>query len=378
MSQTYVFLPPAACAGGQADLPVQWVADGVSETLAFGEAQTQLGASWTLVLPVEAVTSCAVNLPTRKARWLRQALPFAVEELLAEEVELMHLALGEQLADGRHRVFAVRRSWLAGWLALCSTAPQAIVVDADLLPGPGTALLPLHGRWLLGGENVTRMALQAQDWPQLSPLCVQPQVAWCDPQHPAPQPVDESTAVADSFVWLAQQPLRNNLAQGEFAVQSSSGQWQRWRPLLGLVGMWLVLQWGFNLAQGWHLQRQADQYAAASAALYKELFPQDSKLVNLRAQFDQHLQAGASSGQTRLLGLLAQVSGALAAEGGQVQISQVDFSEVRGDLAMQVQAAGFAELERLRERLQESGLAVQLGSASREGAGVSARVVIGG
>lgn len=376
MSQTYVFLPPAACAGAQADLPVQWVADGVSETLAFGEAQP--GGDWTLVLPVEAVTSCAVNLPTRKARWLRQALPFAVEELLAEEVELMHLALGEQLADGRHRVFAVRRSWLAGWLALCPTAPQVIAVDADLLPGQGTALLPLHGRWLLGGENVTRMALQAQDWAQLGPLCVQPQVAWCDPQHPAPQPVDESMAVAEPFVWLAQQPLRNNLAQGEFAVQSSNGQWQRWRPLLGLVGMWLVLQWGFNLAQAWHLQRQADDYAAASAALYQELFPQDSKLVNLRAQFDQHLQAGAGSGQTRLLGLLAQVSGALAAEGGQVQISQVDFSEARGDLAMQVQAAGFAELERLRERLQDSGLAVQLGSASREGAGVSARVVIGG
>jgi general secretion pathway protein L len=378
MSQAYIFLPPAACAGVQADLPIRWVADGVSETLAFDDAQTQLGGNWTLVLPVEAVTSCAVNLPTRKARWLRQALPFAVEELLAEDVELMHLALGEQLADGRHRVFAVRRSWLAGWLALCPTAPQAIAVDADLLPGPGTALLPLHGRWLLGGENVTRMALQAQDWPQLSPLCTQPQIAWCDSQHSAPQPVDESMAVDDPFVWLAQQPLRNNLAQGEFAVQSSNGQWQRWRPVLGLVGLWLVLQWGFNLAQGWHLQRQADEYAAASAALYQELFPQDSKLVNLRAQFDQHLQAGAGSGQTRLLGLLAQVSGALAAEGGQVQISQVDFSEARGDLAMQVQAAGFAELERLRERLQDSGLAVQLGSASREGAGVSARVVIGG
>ena len=183
-------------------------------------------------------------------------------------------------------------------------------------------------------------------------------------------------ALVDPFVWLAQQPLRNNLAQGEFAVQSSGGQWQRWRPLLGLVGMWLVLQWGFNLAQAWHLQRQADEYAAASAALYKELFPQDSKLVNLRAQLDQHLQGSAGAGHNRLLGLLAQVSGAMV--GGQVQISQVDFSEVRGDLAMQVQAPGFAELERLRERLQESGLAVQLGSASREGAGVSARVVIGG
>lgn len=376
MSQTYVFLPPAACSAVQADLPVQQVASGVSSSVLFSEAQ--MAGGWTLVLPVEAVTTCAVNLPTRKARWLRQALPFAVEELLAEDVELMHLALGEQLADGRHRVFAVRRSWLASWLALCATPPQTIAVDADLLPATGTALLAVHERWLLGGENVTRMALQAQDWLQLSALCAQPQVAWHSPQRSPLQPVEESHAVADPFVWLAQQPLRNNLAQGEFAVQSGAGKWQRWRPLLGLVGLWLVLQWSFNLAQAWHLQRQADDYAAASAALYQELFPQDTKLVNLRAQFDQHLQAGSGTGQTRLLGLLAQVSAALTADGGRLQISQVDFSEARGDLAMQVQAPGFAELEGLRERLQDSGLVVQLGSASREGSGVSARVVIGG
>ena len=314
MSQTYVFLPPAACVGAQVDLPVQRVTGGVSDSLLFSDAQAQCGGNWVLVLPVEAVTACAVNLPTRKARWLRQALPFAVEELLAEDVELMHLVLGEQLDDGRHRVFAVRRSWLAGWLALCATPPQAIAVDADLLPGPGSALLPLHGRWLLGGENVARMAVQAQSWPQLSPLCAQPQVAWCGPEQSPLQPIDEVKAVVEPFVWLAQQPLRNNLAQGEFAAQSAGGQWQ----------------------------------------------------------------AGAGGGQERLLGLLAQVSGALAAEGRQVQISQVDFSEARGDLALQVQAPGFAELERLRERLEGGGLAVQLGSASREGSGVSARVVIGG
>jgi general secretion pathway protein L len=378
MSQSYIFLPPTACAGAQADLLVQQVVAERSECLPFADAQAQLQGSWTLVLPVEAVTACAVNLPTRKARWLRQALPFAVEELLAEDVELMHLALGEPLADGRHRVFAVRRTWLTSWLALCSTPPQIIVVDADLLPAVGSQLLELHGRWLLGGENVARMALASSDWPALAPLCAQPHTAWCHAGQEAPQPLDERVEIAEPFVWLAQQSVSNNLAQGEFAAQQSSGQWQRWRPALGLVGMWLLLQWGFNLAQAWHLQRQADSYAAASAELYRELFPQDNKLVNLRVQFDQHLSAGAGSGQTHLLGMLAQVSQALVAEGAQVQIRQVDFSESRGDLAMQVQAAGFAELEKLRERLQQSGLAVQLGSASREETGVSARVVIGG
>jgi general secretion pathway protein L len=378
MSQSCVFLSPAACVGVAADLPVQRVREGESQRLPFVEAVAGLEAGWTLVLPVEAVTACAVRLPTQKTRWLRQALPFAVEELLAEEVEQLHLALGESLADGRHRVFVVRRSWLGAWLALCDTPPQTIVVDADLLPREGTQLLNLESRWLLGGEDVARLALDDEAWPALAESCPRPHIAYRMAPQAGLASVDEEPQIADGYRWLAQQVVVNNLAQGEFAAQQSSGHWQRWRPLLGLLGLWLVLQWGFNLAQGWHLQRQADAYAEASAALYRELFPDDNKLVNLRAQLDQHLAAGGASGQGRLLGMLAQVSQAIAAEGAAVSLQQLDFSELRGDLAMQVQAPGFGELERLRERLQEAGLAVQLGSASREAVGVSARLVIGG
>ena len=378
MSQSCVFLPPAACAAANAELTVQRVQAERSQRLPFGEAVAELGGAWTLVLPVEAVTACAVRLPTQKARWLRQALPFAVEELLAEDVEQFHLALGEALADGRHRVFAVRRGWLASWLALCPTPPQTIALDADLLPREGTQLLHLEARWLLGGADAARLALSAAEWPVLAAVCPHPHIAYCSTQQEALEPADECPEVADPYRWLAQQVVVNNLAQGEFAAQQSNGHWRRWRPLLGLLGLWLVVQWGFNLAQGWHLQRQADAYAESSAALYRELFPQDHKLVNLRAQLDQHLAAGGSSGQGRLLGLLGQVTQAIVAEGAQVRVEQLDFSDTRGDLAMQVQAAGFGELERLRERLQEAGLAVQLGSASREAAGVSARLVIGG
>lgn len=378
MNQLYVFLPPAACAGARAELPVQRVHEDDSRCLLFAEAVAGAGAAWTLVLPVEAVTACAVHLPTQKARWLRQALPFAVEELLAEDIEQLHLALGERLEDGRHRVFAVRRSWLASWLALCATPPRTIAVDADLLPGRGTQLLHLDSRWLLGGEGVARLALAGEDWPALAAGCAHPHAIHRAARQAGLEPLDEATEVVDGHVWLARQAVGNNLAQGEFAAQQSSGQWPRWRPLLGLVGLWLVLQWGFNLAQGWQLQRQAEAYAEASAALYRQLFPDDHKLVNLRAQLDQHLAAGGASGQGRLLGLLTQVDRALSAEGTQILVQQVDFSELRGDLAMQIEAPGFAELERLRERLQEAGLAVQLGSASREGAGVSARLVIGG
>ncbi|MNG34371.1 GspL periplasmic domain protein [compost metagenome] len=66
------------------------------------------------------------------------------------------------------------------------------------------------------------------------------------------------------------------------------------------------------------------------------------------------------------------------AEGAQVRVEQLDFNAQRGDLALNLLAQDFAALERLRTRLQQAGLAVEMGSASREDSGVSARLVIGG
>jgi general secretion pathway protein L len=379
MSVLTLFLPPQACAEVTANLPV-WRVDGeLCIEQPFADALPAEAGAWRLVLPVEAVTVCVVQLPTTKARWLQKALPFAVEELLAEEVEQFHLSVGGQLADGRHRVYAVRRAWLASWLALCDdNPPQRIEVDADLLSGEGSQLLCLGERWLLGGDGEARLALRGEDWPQLVGLCPSPRVAHVMVGQPAPLDVDVVHELAQPLPWLAQQRGQCNLAQGPFARHEPSGQWQRWKPLAALVALCLVLQWGFNLAQGWYLQREGERYARASQELYRELFPGDSKLINLRAQFDQHLAEAESGGQSQLLSLLDQAAAAINQEGARVQVQQLDFNAQRGNLALNLQASDFASLESLRARLQESGLAVDMGSASREENGVSARLVIGG
>jgi general secretion pathway protein L len=378
MNQPYVFLPPQAVAGADPELPVRLVTGGRSRETVFSQALAGLVTPWTLVLPVEAVTACAVVLPTQKARWLRQALPFAVEELLAEDVELFHLAVGEPLGEGRHRVFAVRRDWLDAWLSLCGEArPAHMRVDADLLPAAATGLAALDGRWLLGGAAATRLALHAEDWSQVADACPAPRRAYVNELSAPPQGMDEVVLLDDVHAWLAEVPRGCDLAQGEYAIRHGGEGWLRWRPVLAIVGLWLLLQWGFNLVQSWQLQRSGDAYASASEALYRQLFPDDQRLINLRAQFDQHLAEGGEA-QGRLLGLLGRASEALADGGAQVRVQSLDFSESRGDVALQLQAPGFEALEQLRERLISAGLAVDLGSASREDDGVSARMVIGG
>ena len=155
----------------------------------------------------EVCSFFAISLPTRKARWMQQALAYAAEELLAENVDELHLAVGETLPDGRQRVVAIRRQLLAGWLEQLRELGLLIVaihVDADLLPREATQLLFIGERGLLGGEGETRLAFAAVDWPQLATLCPAPWHAQGNVAEP-PLALDDYRQLDDPYAFLAAQ-----------------------------------------------------------------------------------------------------------------------------------------------------------------------------
>ena len=363
-----LFLGPES--GGELadDCLVHWLReDGECLRLGLVECAEQLqGRAIVLVLPVEAVSAFLVELPTAKDRWVRQALPFAVEEMLAEDVELFHLALGKQQSDQRFRVVAVRRGLLAGWLARMRELDlevAAVHVDADMLPleAGGQALL-LGERGLLGGNCELRMAFAAEQWAEMQGM---------EPQRT----LLESDAPYQLLA--AGRANATDLMQGEFARRSENQAWAIWRPVAMLLGLGLFLHLSFSLFQALYYERQADHFAQSSVDLYKKLFPEDRRIINLKAQFAEHLKATSQS-SGGFISLMETASAAMAQDKGSVSVAQIDYSQNRGDLALQVKAADFAEVEELRQRLVDSGLAVQLGSANREEDGVTARVILGG
>ena len=178
MSLPTLFLPPQACTQVAAELPV-WQVDGdICSQRPFAEALPDAARAWRLVLPVEAVTVCLVQLPTTKGALAAEGSAVRRGGAAGRGRRAVPPERRWLLADGRHRVHAVRRAWLAGWLALCgSQPPQRIEVDADLLSEEGSQLLCLGERWLLGGSGEARLALRGEDWPQLAELCPSPRVA---------------------------------------------------------------------------------------------------------------------------------------------------------------------------------------------------------
>ncbi len=358
----------AANAGELADdSQLYWQqADGECELLDIASCSSRLdGKPVALVLPMELASSFLVSLPTRKTHLMQQALPYAVEDMLAEDVELFHLALGEQLPDGRYRVLAVRRDLLRGCLEQLEDRGlkiAAIYVDADLLPRDAEHVIFLGQRGLMGGAGEARMAFPAQRWSQLKDLCVNA------------TPLQD---VENPYRLLAAEQLNaTDLARGEFSRRSDNGSWEIWRPASLALGIVVMLFLGFDLGRAWYLNKQGDFYAESSLALYKELFPDDRRIVNLKAQFAAHLSQGAQM-NGGFISMMEQAALAISQAKSSIAVMQVDYSENRGDLTLQVKAKDFPELEQLRQRLVDAGMTVQLGSANREEEGISARVVLG-
>ena len=352
-----LFLPAWCNAHLDDDLRVTWSDGEQTARLPLLDALARLkGRAIALIVPVEHVASCAVNLPAGNAHWQRKALPYAVEPLLAEDVEDLHLVLGETLSDGRQRVVAINRSLLEGWLQyLRGKGAQvgAIHVDADLLPNEVTTLCWGNNRCLLAGTDELRLALAPAQLPALLERLPGP----CRVLHASdvtPQlalAADVSLQALDVALpaWMVARTAHAlDLAQGNFAPASRL-HLRHWKPVAWALAAVLVAQLAFDGLHIWLLQQQAGGYRQVNESIYKGLFPQERRIVNLKAQFDQHLQQGAST--TRLDGLLASVAEAMP-EGSDLQVQQLRFDARTGELTLQLQGGDAAAFESLQQRLR--------------------------
>jgi len=106
------------------------------------------GTRGRLLLPGDWVTHAAVVINAKSPRLIAQALPFALEESIAEEVEQVRIAHGARAADGAVQARVVNRARLDALLvelAAQNVHPDAIFSELDAIPRPheGWVLLPL-------------------------------------------------------------------------------------------------------------------------------------------------------------------------------------------------------------------------------------------
>ena len=104
-----------------------------------------------VLLPAADVLTVTIDLPARGARLLA-ALPFALEDQVADDVEDLHFAPGKRLPNGRLPVAVISHERMQHWLERLSAAdirPARIVAENQ-----GLAIIPNTMSLLVSGERL--------------------------------------------------------------------------------------------------------------------------------------------------------------------------------------------------------------------------------
>lgn len=394
--QTMAILRLPAEEGGQ----VQWLTAGeapVSGAGTLADAAARLGAArLSVVLPGAWVTTQQVQIPVRQGRRLRQAVPYALEDRLAEDVEELHFALGSGEADGTIPVAIVSRARMLQWLG----ALEAVGLRAALMV-PETLAVPLHeGEWSLllndNGANLRMGSCHGWAFPVPSmadclplafaggsiPLPERLRMFDCRSDREADLPLGQlpvevvaekpASLMAVISEGIATAPI--NLLQGDFSRREQLGKlWRPWRLTAALLFAVLVLQGSLSLTTYYRLKGEDETLYRQIEQVYRDTFPEARNVSNPRVQMERALAAMGSGQGSGFLLMLSTAAPVLMAEKGvelrslRYQQGAMDFDLTLGDLAI---------LDRLKQSLADKGLEVTIQSASSEGGKVEGRLQI--
>ena len=346
----------------------------------------QMAANWEALLQATAndvQKEAIVFFPTNKAQMMRQMMTrqqlrqigasgvrYLLEEFALVSVD--QLAVFYQLDVSEHlNIMALPASLIEQYqhvMALGKWRIQAYLPDFLLVPTPADLL---EAQLIINQQQRTLrtsdyMAYCADDlailldyMPELTHLNV-----WGDIEPKDQQAIDAlidlkttthqwtDTLFPLSDAQLIRHPY-NVLPKTRTVV---SGYWRAAAAVL-VVG--LLVQMTYDSVRIWRYNKVADQVNAMAVHQYQSWFPEERRIVNLRQQFEGHLQDDSSTDLSALT-LISRVGPLL--QQANMPASQVQYRD--NTLELTVLASNLPALEALRSQFSEQGLKAELGSVN--------------
>jgi len=359
------------------------------------------GLRTTLLVPTEDLLITSVSIPTSNKQKLRQAVPYALEEQLIDDVDDLHYAIGAADSDGMRHVVIVKRAKMAEWLRPFDHSGlrlMACLPDIFILPqkAEGWTLLIENHRALLRTANDAGYALPLEGLGEL----ISTELSLQDlAEGAAPQKIDLIDCRRDADQFSTDQfdctveriPCREgleslitpelnrppalNLLQGEFS--RSDELWRHlkpWRAAAVLLLATILLS-----MSGWVVEylRLIDQDQALQADIekvYRQTFPSARKIINPRLQMEQKLaqlnrgQGGAGFSQLMVsaLPVLLKVDG--------IKVEVLRYKQQ--SLEMELTLKDLPSIDKLKELMVAAGFQFKVKNASSSAGRVTGRVAI--
>jgi general secretion pathway protein L len=327
----------------------------------------------TLLVPSEAVLLLGVDLPLPSRAKRLAALPFAVEDRIADPLDAVHLVLGPAVAERRYLVAVVRHAQMAEWIALADAAGiggAAFVPDSLILPAP------VEG-WSVEIAG-TRALVRAADGTGFAVPAAMLVAAWEAAGRPAVQAIGDPLpeVIAGQGTAFPPAPLAERVAaapidlrQGIYARRRTAWP-STTRKVATILALAVAAHGVIAVADTLFLRRIADQRQAALQQLVSTTAPGVStdgddfstRVADLLPQ---------ATGSNRFVPLLSRVAGVMAPIGPAVVVRTITFEGNALTIDFDSPETGIAD--RLRAAFGAAGVAAQVAPAPGGGLRIVAR-----
>ena len=354
---------------------------------------------WSQVLPLAAGQQVVVLIPSREVlltqtsinahnqKQLKQALPYALEDGLIQELETQHIAWQTQAQSSQVNVAIIEQARLREWLAAClarQIRPYAILPDVFALPWTNDSVtLWQQGDaiWLRTGElsgyaaTETSLALMlhslidGRSEPLRLRLYMEQENTLADDTRFLIEPETQAEVLNLSSL---QPSLGLNLLKGLQAENRAQlkQQWQRWKLVASLALLTAMLGLAFVGLDVYRLKQELAQLDTQNTQLYQELFPDspapDARELKSRLDSDlMRVNNGATGGANSPLASMAHFAAAMQ---GVPNVKIMEINSSAGTLTIKVQTQEQQAIETLRANLEQNpAIPVSIQSSNNAG-----------
>jgi len=326
----------------------------------------------------DAVTLHQLDLPAKSRKQLAQVVPYALEDDVAQEIDSLHFAWASGIPPEQPLpVAVVDKQTMQLWqqrLAEAGIRADSLQPDCFAIPvEPQTwsvmtiagDIIVRQGAWqgialepdflqFLEPENERDTPVKIKHWGQIE---------W--PQAPAQlEPQDESLPLQAAMLATTD---GINLLQGQYQLRNrSSLNWSvlKWPGIAAAIV--LALGIADNSIQLYKLNAEQARIQQQTEQLYRDAFPDETRIVNIRAQLNQHLARLGGTSQSDMLYLLQSLESAFSQ--APLNVTSMQYDASRNELRIQADADSFQVFEQFRTAARGARLDVEQGQlVSRSG-----------
>jgi len=355
-------------------------------------------------VPGQDVLLTQVNLPDNRRKQLINALPYALEDALIDDVENLHCVLGSRIRPGLYNAAIISHEKMRLWL---DSLEEAGIRALRLLPD--TLLPPFHNdSWSIFSEQHQDQILVRTDREQGFVCSQQNLMTFIQKataqENSAPakihlfhcESIDESAlevAVSGlselewmdtpqiddalSLLSLESEAVDVNFLQGQYAPRSQLKQHLRpWYSSAALLGLWLLLGVVTNVNYYYSLQAKNKQLEQDIITSFRKAFPEIKRVVNPQAQMRHHLSRLRGSGkQGPSFAEMLSTIGPLAKKVKGLKVQNLRYQ--KGQIELLMDFPDLQTLERFKQTLAEqTPWSVELKSANSTDNKVQGRMLI--